>query len=142
MLKLSTRGRYAVRMLACLGLHRASGPITKFQIADSEGISADYVEQILVRLKAAGFVESRRGVHGGFLMTADPKAVTVAAVVEAMEGPLALVSCGEEACSRAADCVTRPVWQAAAAAMKQSLASVTLDELIKGKRRQGTEYQI
>jgi len=109
---------------------REKGGVTrKQQIAEAEGISPDYVEQILIRLKAAGLVQSTRGRHGGFALSGDANDITVADVLAAVEGPLSLVPCVEEACQRLTECVTRPVWQEATAALEQVFSSATIGRL-------------
>jgi len=96
MMKLSTKGRYATRIMVYLAMQNSDSPCRKQDIAEAESISADYVEQILIRLKAAGLVTSHRGAHGGFSLTRPPSEVTVEAVLQATEGPLLLVACTDE----------------------------------------------
>ena len=130
-MKLSTKGRYATRIMVCLATrhlatHGRPTPVRKRQIAESEGISQDYIEQLLVKLKAAGLVASHRGTKGGFSLARDPVAITVAQVVEAMEGPIALAPCTESACARASECVARRVWQEASQALNKVLTATTI----------------
>jgi Rrf2 family protein len=105
-------------------------PARKNEIAKAEGISPDYVEQILVRLRASKLVSSHRGVKGGFLLAKPADRITVADVVETLEGPIQLVSaCEDGPCARASQCVTRDVWKEATRALVQVLASKTIEEL-------------
>jgi Rrf2 family protein len=125
---------------------RAGGSFRKQQIAETEGISADYVAQILMKLKAAGLVGSRRGRGGGFVMGKDPDRITVAEAIEAMEGKISLASCDEEGCARASVCATREVWERASNALRGVLAETTIGDLARNvetlRARRGPSYQI
>jgi Rrf2 family protein len=132
MLKLSTKGRYATRIMLALALaseHRA----TKTEIARSEGISADYVEQILMKLKGAGLVRSRRGVNGGFSLTREPEKIIVSQVLEAAEGPLSIVPCclPTPTCPRAGNCAAHTLWTEANEALEKIFSGVTLADMVK-----------
>jgi len=109
-MKISTKGRYATRIMVFLALNSADRPARKHEIAESEGIPADYVEQILSKLKTTGLVKSRRGARGGFQLGRDPRDITVADVLASTEGPLSLAPCVEESCDRVTKCVARPIW--------------------------------
>jgi Rrf2 family cysteine metabolism transcriptional repressor len=132
MLRISTKGRYATRIMIYLALHKADGPARKREIAEAEGIPDDYVEQLLSRLRTAGLVKSRRGAKGGFLLARDPARITVADVLASTEGSMSLVSCIEEGCDRASTCVARPVWQEA----NDALMAVFSKKNIAGLARQ------
>lgn len=134
MLNLSTKGRYAARIVVYMAMKSSEKPIRKQEIADSEGISADYVEQLLLRLKQKGLVISYRGAHGGFSLGVDPGEITVADVLEAVEGPISLVSCQEEGCSRATVCVTHPVWDEAREALLDVFRRARISELAQQAR--------
>jgi Rrf2 family protein len=136
MLSLSTKGRYATRIMIYLALHQDGPPARKQEIADAEGISTDYVEQILLQLKTAGLVKSHRGVKGGFSLSSDPDRVTVADVLAVTEGSTELAPCRKENCARASDCVTRPVWEKASEAIKQTFSGVTIGDLARRSDRQ------
>ena len=131
MIKLSTKGRYATRILVRLAMQKSDKPYRKQEIAEAEGISADYVEQILIRLKAAGLVASHRGARGGFSLIRDPVEVTVEEVLVATEGPLALVTCAEEGCKRETICVTQRVWRDAEAALLKVFSGTVIADLAK-----------
>ena len=129
MIKLSTKGRYATRIMVCLAMHKSDSPCRKQEIAEAEGISADYVEQILIRLKAAGLVASHRGARGGFSLLRDPAEITVEEVLVATEGPLSLVACIEDGCERETVCVTQRIWRAAEAALSNVFSGTVISEL-------------
>ncbi len=129
MIDLSTKSRYATRILVCMASHDSATPVRKREIAESEGISADYVEQLLLKMRARGLVRSARGAKGGFVLARAARAITVKDVVEAAEGPIALAPCRSSDCERASECVTRGVWQEAQTALTGVLASVTIGDL-------------
>jgi Rrf2 family protein len=130
---LTTKGRYATRLLVYLAARQEEGPVKKQDMAEAEGITPDYVEQILIRLKAAGFVRSHRGKAGGFSLSVDPATLTVASVLEVMEGRMALVPClvGDD-CPRHRTCSTRALWNRADQALNQVFKNATIGELAKG----------
>jgi len=93
--KLSKRGEYALRALINFGLAQAFGrPLLQVsELAEKEGLPIKFLEQILMQLKAAGYLESRRGKHGGYLLARPPENINVGQVVRLIEGPLAPISC-------------------------------------------------
>ena len=130
MLSLSTKGRYAVRIMVYLTVAENGKPIQKHRISDSEGISQDYVEQILVKLKTDGLVTSHRGKKGGFTLGRRPENITVEQVIEAAEGRISIVPClSSDQCERMTMCVTQPVWKEATEALKASFSAHTIAEL-------------
>ena len=126
---LSTRGRYAVRILLYLVLRGSDRPVRIGDIADAEQIPQQYIEQLLIRLKVAGFVRSARGAKGGYVISCDPSTVSVGDVLGAVEGPVVLAPCQKERCSRATACVTRAVWQQASDAMNAVFDTTTLQSM-------------
>ncbi len=140
MLRLSTSGRYATRIMVYLAANSNGRPARKHEIAEAEEIAPDYVEQLLVKLKTAGLVASRRGAKGGFSLLRDPQDITVADVLGATEGPLSLVLCRDEGCTRISGCVTRPLWQQATEAIETIFSSTTIGTLAaKAKKIQQTQ---
>ena len=130
MITIGTKGRYAARIMTYLALHRQKEVIKRRDIADAECISIDYVEQILIKLKAAGLVRSFRGARGGYAIASDPENITVADIIQVMEGNVELVPCLKSKCSRLDECVTRPVWQKAAEAMMNVFRQVTIADMV------------
>jgi Rrf2 family protein len=106
-------------------------PARKQEIAQAEGISTDYVAQLLLKLKAAGLVRSHRGISGGFTLACDPTKVTVVDILEAVEGPIAIAPCLSRSCARAPVCVTQAVWKKANQALKAALAETTLADMAR-----------
>ena len=135
MIKISTKGRYAARIMIYLALHSSDNtPAQKQKIAESENISPDYVEQLLLKLRTAGLVKSHRGVKGGFTLARPAELITIADVISATEGPLSLVSCSDEKCNRTADCVTKPIWDAATYAIQKIFSSARIADLAEQAR--------
>lgn len=123
---LSTRGRYATRVMLYLAGRGSNGPVRISEISVAEGIPQNYLEQLLVRLKVSGFVRSMRGARGGYAIACDPSSVTVMDILEAVEGPVQLAPCIREPCTRAVTCVTRGLWREASDAMNGVFRSHTL----------------
>ena len=105
------------------------------EIAESEGISSDYVAQILLRLKSAGLVISHRGKKGGFRLARPAGEITMADVLNASEGPLELAPCMRRPCRRSATCVTKGVWGRAGKAVYDVLEGASLQGLADEHRR-------
>jgi Rrf2 family protein len=120
--------------MARLAIHGDDRPCRKHEIADCEGISGDYVEQILIRLKAAGLVESHRGAKGGFTIAGDAGKITVADVLTASEGTMAMAPCGAGACERDTDCITRMIWREAEEALDGVLRQYSIADLAERAR--------
>lgn len=132
-MKLSTRSRYGTRVMLDMAEHYQSGPIQLRVIAGRQGIPVKYLEQIIIPLKKAGYVNSVRGFRGGYVLARPPEAVTVGEIVVLLEGGLELTACMDfpENCERAESCVVRTLWQQASAAMYGKLNAVTLADLVK-----------
>jgi Rrf2 family protein len=127
MMTISTKGRYACRIMVLLATRGSGGPVTKYEIAEAEAISPDYVQQIMMRLKAAGLVRSHRGRGGGFSVARDPETISISDVLVAMEGRVAPAPCGApEYCDRADTCPTRNVWMEATRALEELFEGTTI----------------
>ena len=139
--KLSTRGRYAVRAMLDLALQSGGGPTMIKDISERQQISRLYLEQLFTRLKAAGLVRSVRGPRGGFMLTRPPREIRFSDIVQAMEGSMAPVECVDDTmlCSRADSCVTRRVWAEVKEAMDEVLTATTLEDLVERQGRSGIE---
>ncbi|VGO20960.1 RrF2 family transcriptional regulator [Pontiella sulfatireligans] len=128
-MKLSTKGRYATRILLCISRLEGDLPVPKKRISEQEGISTDYIEQIIVPLKNAGLVNSVRGLRGGFRLAKDMADITVYDVLAASEGDINLVGCLAEGCSNSDKCVVQRVWQGASDELRIYFSKITLKEL-------------
>ena len=131
--KISTRGRYAARAMLDLALQSGDGPTMIKDISKRQQISCMYLEQLFTRLKVAGLVRSVRGPRGGFTLTRPPREIRLSDIVQAMEGSMAPVECGDDAmlCSRADSCVTRRVWAEVKEATDRVLTATTLEDLVE-----------
>jgi Rrf2 family protein len=129
---MSTKGRYAVRILLGVARYQKNGPVSKRVIAAEECISADYIEQIIVPLKNAGLVTGLRGVKGGFVLAKDPSKITVYDILRASEGDMKLVDCERNDCNGRDKtiCVTRPVWEGACKVLETYFSKITLKNLL------------
>ena len=136
-MRLSTKGRYATRIMVRLGVYGKEHPVSKKSIAAAEGITPDYVEQILIRLRAAGLVQSHRGIRGGFTVNGDPAKIKVADVLEASEQTMRLAPCDKDGCSRATACVTRDLWLEAEKALDSVFKKTSIADLVS--RAEGKE---
>ena len=134
-MKLSTKGKYGVRAVFEVARHYGKGPITIKEIADRQGISFSYLEQILHKLGKAGLIESVRGPGGGYLLARKPQELTIGDIVRVLEGPIALSHClepGESSdCCQADDCVAKLVWAKVGAKIEEALDSISFDDLLQ-----------
>ena len=133
---ISTRGRYALRMMLDLAQHQGEGVTALKDIAARQDISKKYLEQIIPLLSRAGLLQTTRGIHGGYRLTREPKDYTLGEILRATETGLAAVACMEEnapQCPRAGDCLTRPVWKELDRVVGTFLDGVTLEDVLDGK---------
>jgi len=134
-MKLSTKGRYGVSAMYDLALHHGQGPISLKSVAQRQGISEHYLEQLMGTLRKAGYVKSVRGAQGGYTLTKSPAEITVGDIIRIMEGPTAPVDClladakDNKYCVRAGHCVTRGVWAKVRDSIDSVLDSITLADL-------------
>lgn len=135
-MKISTKGRYALRMMLEFAMH--PDECTKIsQVARRQEISDKYLEQIVTILTRAGYVKSMRGAQGGYKLTKDPSEYTVGMILRLTEGSLAPVSCLEDdinQCRRADKCATLAVWKQLNDAINQVVDNVTLADLLKEQK--------
>jgi Rrf2 family protein len=131
-MKISTRGRYALRLMLDIALTGGRGPVSLRDVAQRQDISDKYLEQIITPLGRAGLVRSVRGAGGGYLLTRKPEEYTVGEILRVLEGSLAPVGCAEDksCCGRAAQCVTQEVWEQIAAAVAGVVDHITLADLM------------
>jgi len=131
---ISTKGRYGLRAILDMAINQENQPISLNSIAERQGLSEGYLEQLMIPLKRAGLVRSVRGAQGGYILVKHPKDITVGDVVRALEGPIAPVACVSEhypeECERADSCVTRVVWEKVRDSMAEALDSFTLEDLV------------
>lgn len=129
--RVSTRGDYACRALLSLALHGGdAAPISVRDIAERTALPQPYLEQILLALKGAGLVKSKRGVGGGYVLARSPDAIRLSEIISAVDGPITLGDFGEPhadgACDHEGQCVLLAVWKQTGDLMRQHLDSFTL----------------
>jgi Rrf2 family protein len=132
-MRLSTKGRYAVRSMVDLALHANDGPVTRDEIATRQEISADYLARLLTKLVKAGLISSVKGPGGGYVLAQSTAAITAGDIIRAVEEPLAPVYCvnaeAGRACHRVDGCVTHLLWEQLGERITELLDSVKLEEL-------------
>ena len=133
---ISTKGRYALRILADLARMDNGEYASVKYISETQQISLKYLESITAALFHAGFVESRRGRSGGYRLAKHPSEITLHSIFSAMEGTVSVASCldhDEVLCGRSEHCEGYPLWKKMQEIMTSYLMSVTLEDLINGK---------
>ncbi|NBS27513.1 MAG: Rrf2 family transcriptional regulator [Actinobacteria bacterium] len=138
-MRVSTRGDYACRALLSLALHRDdTGPTSVRDIAARTGLPQPYLEQILLVLKGAGLVKSKRGVGGGYVLAKSPEEIRLSDIIAAADGPITLGDFGEPhqdgACDHEGHCVLLAIWNVAGEHMRQHLADYTLAKIAEAAR--------
>ena len=141
-MKVSTRGDYASRALVSLALHAEDGrPNSVRDIAERTGLPQPYLEQILLALKGAGLVRSKRGVGGGYVLARPTDEISLAEIVGAVDGPIAAGDFGEPhangACDHEGQCVLLSIWGDVGERMRDLLNSISLSdiaEMARGKK--------
>lgn len=139
-MKISTKGRYALRMLFDLAEHREDGYIALRDIAERQQISKKYLEQIIPILNRSDFLLANRGFQGGYRLAREPKAYTVGEILRLTEGSLAPVACLDRnpiECERAEACVTLPVWKGLYQVVNEYLDGITLQDLLDQQPKDG-----
>ena len=146
-MKISTKGRYAVRVMLDLALNNTGECIKVKDIAARQDISEKYLEQIIALLSRAGYVNSVRGAQGGYRLSKTPENYTVGMILRVTEGSLAPVACmdeGSEFCERCDTCETLEVWRELAKAINDVVDGVTIADLVNRhkKRLEALDYSI
>jgi Rrf2 family transcriptional regulator, cysteine metabolism repressor len=141
----STRAEYGVRVMVELARRGGDEPVSLAEIADGDGLPLAYLEHLAARLRKAGLVESRRGARGGYLLTRPAKEITMAEVVEALEGSIAPIECisegvdGHLVCIREAEtdhvCSTKLLWTRVRGSIVRTLQDTKLSDLVQEKRK-------
>ncbi len=137
-MKISTKGRYGVRILLDLALHENDEPRLLRDISASQQISEKYISRLIIALREAGMVRSIRGAHGGFRLAKAPADLTLLDVLEVMEGPISIVNCVESPgkCPKSRDCGTREIWDRLNAEIRESMRKITLQDIIVNYQNQ------
>ena len=135
-MKISTRGRYGTRMMLDLAAHHDQGPTPLREIAKRQDLSVKYLEQLIIPLKAAGYIRSVRGARGGYTLARKPDKINVGQIIKVLEGGLSLVDCVEDPkiCEREKNCPTRDIWLRMSERLMEELSSLTLSDVLDGKK--------
>ena len=136
-MKISTKGRYALRMLIDLAQHRNDGYVALKDIAARQNISKKYLEQIVPVFNKSNILKTNRGFQGGYQLARTPDKYTVGEILRLTEGSLAPVACLENdpnQCERSADCITLPVWQGLYKVINEYLDKITLQDILDQQR--------
>ncbi len=144
-MKISTKGRYALRLMVDLAMNNTGEMVRIKDIAERQHISEKYLEQIISVLKRAGYVRSLRGSQGGYQLAKEPKDYTVGMILRLTEGSMAVVSCleGEEnQCERAGSCVSLRLWTMIDNAVNDVIDHVTLQNLVEWELENVNNYMI
>lgn len=144
-MKISTKGRYALRLMLDLALNDSEKPVRIKEIARRQGISDKYLEQIISVLNKARFVRSVRGPQGGYMLTKKPEDYTVGMILRLTEGSMAPVDCIDEelgTCTRMDDCATSIVWKKLNDAICDVIDHITLEDLVNWQVVKDGDYSI
>lgn len=144
-MKISTKGRYALRLMLDLALYNTQDPIALKDIAKRQSISEKYLEQIISILNKAGYVRSIRGAQGGYVLAKAPKEYTVGMILRLTEGDLTTVSCVGQTpteCERRATCVTVRIWERLYEAVSGVVDNITLADLVDWQGELSDQYVI
>lgn len=136
-MKISTKGRYALRMLLDLAQHQENGYIALKDIAKRQGISKKYLEQIIPILNKSDVLTANRGYQGGYRLAKAPSKYTVGEILRLTEGSLSPVACLDHdpiECDRCDDCMTLPIWKGLDKVINEYLDGITLQDIIDQQR--------
>ena len=145
-MKISTKGRYALRMLLDLAEHQSEGYIALKDIAARQDVSKKYLEQIIILLKRSGYLKSSRGKGGGYKLAKAPKEYTIGDILRTTEGSLSPVACledDENMCPRSSMCTTINFWEGLDKVINDYVDSITLQDLLDRQQELvGNDYSI
>ena len=144
-MKISTKGRYALRLMLDIAMNSTVNPVPLKDTAERQSISVKYLEQIISALVRVGYVKSIRGPQGGYRLAKAPADYTVGMIVRQVEGSMVPVACLEEGgmdCTRQGECVTLRIWKELDEAIRGVLEKYTLEDLIGWQEELGGNYVI
>ncbi|MCX6353670.1 MAG: Rrf2 family transcriptional regulator [Candidatus Aureabacteria bacterium] len=136
MLKLSTKGRYGVRLMFDLALHNGQGPVSLRDIATRQSISEKYLWHLIPPLRDAGLIRSSRGVRGGYVLAHPPSQISLKDILDVLEGRICLVDCvaNPSLCPRSRDCIPKDIWRDVSQTISRTFDSFTLEKMIEKQR--------
>ena len=144
-MRISTKGRYALRMLLDLSEHKGDGFISLKEIAERQNISKQYLEQIASLLNTSNLLRTNRGKQGGYMLAHAPSQYTVGQILRITEGSLAPVACLEDEvnqCDHVGFCKTLPIWEGLNKVISDYLDGVTLQDILEQYQQGADNYVI
>jgi Rrf2 family protein len=143
--KVSTKGRYALRLLLDLAEHKADGYISLKEIAERQDISKQYLEQIVSLLNTSNILRANRGKNGGYMLAVEPSNCSVGQILRITEGSLVPVACLEDEinqCDRIETCKTLPMWMGLKKVIADYLDSVSLQDILEEYQEQSADHYV
>ncbi|MEW6698069.1 MAG: RrF2 family transcriptional regulator [Bacillota bacterium] len=138
-MRLSTKGHYGLKAMFDLAMHYGSEPIPLKTVAERQGISEHYLEQLIAVLRKIGLVKSVRGAQGGYILAKPPSEIKVGDVVRALEGPIAPLDCVSEyepaSCEKVDYCISRDIWARVRDSIAEVLDSITLEDMCRDAQK-------
>lgn len=139
-MKLSTKGRYGLRAVLDLAVHTDDEAVALSQVAERQGISINYLEQLIAKLKKSGIVNGIRGAQGGYLLAKPAEEISIGEILRALEGDLNPVDCSEvtnsdNPCSKSDSCVTKYVWKRISDSINDAVDGIMLSELVAESKK-------
>lgn len=129
-MKLSTKGRYGVKAMVDLAIHFGDTPVSIKSISERQNISEFYLEQLFAPLRKVGLIRSVRGAQGGYVLNRQPSEITVADIIDVLEGPIEISTCIEKGeCDNEDICPTRLLWEKIKNSIDEVTNSVTLQDM-------------
>ena len=144
-MKISTKGRYALRMMLDLAEHQNDGYVALKDIAQRQNVSKKYLEQIVPILNKSDILRTNRGFQGGYRLAKSPDKYTVGEILRVTEGSLSPVACLDHEpieCERSAECPTLPVWQGLYKVINEYLDTVTLQDILNQQKERASNNYI
>lgn len=142
-MKISTKGRYAVRLMLDIAEHSNGGNVSIKDVAERQNISLKYLEQIVNMLSKAGFLRSQRGSQGGYKMLRHPDEYTIGDILRITEGELVPVACMEDdvnQCPRAETCPTIKLWEGLYKTVNNYLDGITIADLVQEDEKSRDDF--
>ncbi|MCF6247200.1 MAG: Rrf2 family transcriptional regulator [Desulfobacula sp.] len=139
-MRLTTKSRYGTRLILDISVYGKEKPVPLSEVSKRQNISLKYLEQLTVKLKKAGVLNSQRGPTGGHMLAKAPCAITIGQIVRILEEPAVITDCADQEkqvcgiCNKAGDCLSRWVWAEATRAMFERLDQITIAGLLAIKR--------
>lgn len=141
MMKVSTKGRYGLRLMLDIAMHHDQGPVSLKDVAKRQKISEKYLWHLIAPLKHGGLITALRGSHGGYMLAKKPHEITLKNILAILEGPTCVIECAERpsSCKRFPLCIAQGVWTEVAHKIGQILESCTLENILERYKDKHTE---